>query len=855
MLDVLRLAENSGRIGILENWLATHDSGASTGELVKTWIAAGVAEHEWLRVVGFQERHKIRLRLDEVFVPLRVRAGWRRGRPGLKGSKLDDGFVESQEVDLPGALRLAASVKDTVGLAVLGDPGAGKTTLLKQLFVRVACDGSASVGLPPDLVPVLLRCSRIRHEDYVVSGLANAMLREAERGGHAEAARRLANGRTPILFLLDGLDEVRDEPSRAKLCDWLGDEVARWPGSRFVVTCRFAAWRREAVLDQRFRPVDVLWLDEKAVTEYVHRWFYAVERGFAVGVPEGRVEAEAKQRAGALLATLLDPKRQASIRLREMTENPLLLSTLCLVHHADMRLPDRRADLYDRCISLLLEAWAAQREGAPTLPDKPARQVLQPLAWAMHEAEAREWPAKNVVKAIAGPLAEVPELQKLSPSTFLDRARDDCGVLGSKDLGSYEFFHLAFQEQLAATHAVEQGLAAELAKHAGEPWWREVILLAAGKPGMLRALLRAMGERGEVAGHKELLRECVAEAIRVEAEPFVELLERGLRGESGGVATARVIMAVLGERAPALVMERARNLVGHVDIELAAAARAIAGEVAIGAFAGGVLVEGWPFRDPVTEMSFLWVPPGRFWMGSSKTKGERNYDPEAYDDELPAREVTLTSGFFIAELPVTNRQYARFLEAEKAELPEFWRDRRFNDPAQPLAGVSWDEARTFCAWLGKRAGLDEGWRFDLPTEAEWEYVARNGKEGRRYPWGNEPPKKEHADFEQDWGKGKPAPAGSHPKGRSAAGALDMAGSVWEWCLDNWNDNYVDMMTKIVDPCRPPQRGAPRVVRGGSWLDYPRRLRCAARGMDTPSLRYQYLGFRVVCRPSRQHLGI
>ncbi len=266
---------------------------------------------------------------------------------------------------------------------------------------------------------------------------------------------------------------------------------------------------------------------------------------------------------------------------------------------------------------------------------------------------------------------------------------------------------------------------------------------------------------------------------------------------------------------------------------------------------------GQSFRELTTKMSFLWVPPGKFWMGSSKKKWWRaqppaqpNYDSEAYDDETPVREVSLTDGFWIGEYPVTNAQYSVFMEATGARAPEYWQNPRFNAPEQPLVGVDWEESRKFAEWLTAQARLGDTLRFDLPTEAEWEYAAR-GSDGRKYPWGSEAPTAERADYGQDREKGKPGAVGTHPTGRSACGAQDMAGGVWEPCLDGWQDNYAEMVTNLVNPCQQPASGAPRVARGGSWGHGPGGLRCAGRDWNDPRRRFDDLGFRVVCRRSRQ----
>ena len=115
---------------------------------------------------------------------------------------------------------MASENPDTVGLVVLGDPGAGKTTLLKQLFLRVVREGSAAVGLPEGLLPVLLRCSQIEASDLRPRGLAAAIEREAERNQFAHCGEAMSK-EEPLLFLLDGLDEVREETVRERLAEWL----------------------------------------------------------------------------------------------------------------------------------------------------------------------------------------------------------------------------------------------------------------------------------------------------------------------------------------------------------------------------------------------------------------------------------------------------------------------------------------------------------------------------------------------------------------------------------------------------------------------------------------------------------
>jgi formylglycine-generating enzyme required for sulfatase activity len=832
---------------------------------VADWLACGARKYGSVRIVGFQDQYKIRLSLHDVFVSLSVQQRGRGETPEGKREGLH--AAEPRRANLTEALSYAGGLPDAAGLVVLGDPGAGKTTLLYHLYTRVALGGSESMGLPEGLCPVYVRCSSLTDADRRPNGLRSVIERQAASDGYAVAGKRMVEERRPMLFLLDGLDEVRDKSTRAAVCDWLGEEVAHWAGSRFVVTCRLTAFRDEARLDTQFVRVEVEWLDPPRVREFVHRWFRAVHE--RLRETERPVE-HAKEQAEALLAVALDPERMTNVRLREMTENPLLLSTLCLLHHSSLRLPEKRGELYDRCLSLLLDTWAAHA-GRPTLPDRPSRLVLQPLAYEMHVRAARELPAGEAEKIVAAPLGRVPAL-KMSPKEFLEVACEQCGVLASRNIGSYEFFHLSFQEYLCAAYMKEAGLAADLAGKAGDPWWAEAILLAMSMPGMFAPFARELVRSGRVAGNVGLVRECLAETIELDEAPFVELLDEALAQaakpkhglgawlsrwlgppERDLAPDVRAVLAVAYGRELPGVVERAARLVDHPDPGFAAAARALLGRPTVEEVAAPAPQRS-VWRERVTGMTFVWVPPGRFLMGSSKEEGARGFDPEAYTDELPAHEVESRTGVWIGEHPVTNAEYGVFLAATKHPPPASWQVRRYNAPAQPVVTVSFEDALAFCAWLTAQAGLQGRHMFDLPTEAEWEHAARGsdrGSDGRRYPWGNDAPTPERACFDLPVDAGAPAPVGGRPAGTSPFGCQDMAGNVWEWCLDAWRDSYGEDAALVVNPCHPGLRGAPRVVRGGSWSLGARRLRCAVRLGDDPGVRGGGLGFRVVCRGSRQ----
>jgi formylglycine-generating enzyme required for sulfatase activity len=159
-----------------------------------------------------------------------------------------------------------------------------------------------------------------------------------------------------------------------------------------------------------------------------------------------------------------------------------------------------------------------------------------------------------------------------------------------------------------------------------------------------------------------------------------------------------------------------------------------------------------------------------------------------------------------------------------------------NQPAQPVVGICWHEARAYCAWLSHQSGQT----YRLPTEAEWEAAAR-GREARTYPWRGDFDSARCNTFESHI-RGT-TPVGVFPSGDTPEGLSDMAGNVWDWTSTAYHPYPYAADAQREDPEAPEVR---RVLRGGSWFYDRVGARCAFRFLSHPDYRYYDFGFRVVC---------
>lgn len=242
-------------------------------------------------------------------------------------------------------------------------------------------------------------------------------------------------------------------------------------------------------------------------------------------------------------------------------------------------------------------------------------------------------------------------------------------------------------------------------------------------------------------------------------------------------------------------------------------------------------------------LKYIWMPAGTFRMGCSPK------DNECFDFEKPSHRVKISKGFWIGQTEVPAAAYSRFSTAVHKEMPTApTYNASWTNQALPMVNISWNDAAEYCAWAGGR----------LPTEAEWEYAARAGDPGSRYgelddiAWyannsGRQPldsEKIQRIEGDQYVMRVRANGNAAHPVGEkrpNSSGLHDTLGNVWEW-VNDWYDASYYQWGPSQDPPGPPQTKS-RVLRGGSWLAYPRILRVSFRYWHPPDGRNGYVGVR------------
>lgn len=721
-------------------------------------------------------------------------------------------------------------------LLIEGQPGAGKTTFLRFAACMMARD---LLGWPcPDggswrrqhlgldtaeapKIPVLLRLAdlvdfvtddnapRLRHDGGV--WLLDLLARSCAEDAHpvpAEHWRGLFEDGEAIL-LLDGLDEAAEQAVRERVLRIVRDAAERW-FCPMVVTSR--PIDTAPLKEMGFRAVTIEPFRDREIRAFVDHWvaaLHAVDDGERGDKAQG---GEAERYRATLTEAIVGRSR-----VRRLAANPVMLTCLCVVHWNEGQLPEGRSRVYRSVLRWLIAARRGLRE-AEGFSDLFAWQAFARLALAMTASGGGK---RAVLDLGAAAEAVAPLLERERPGLDLRGRRLEArrwlafeclgsGVVEEVKGKRLRFWHLTFQEFLAALELAWRGEGDDpqedwwpvVAEHLDGAQWRETMELL---PGCLL-------DEGGVG--------------RVD-----RLLERVLagRGEDLDLASDARIAGILGR------LLRPLEVLGYKP----------SGELSA-------------TYDATLERStaiFDREGASRVAVEARITAAEalgRGGDPRLAPGEDNFLEMPGLGGKRLGKYPVTVEDYQRFVEArgyEEAEhwgaevwatkekedwsAPRWWEE-QLEHPNRPVIGVSWWEAQAYCQWLTAQRGFE----IRLPKEAEWQTAAM--PERGEYPWGEEEPDAERANFAPSFDLphvGSPTPAGVYPLGDGPFGHCDLAGNVWEWCLDEARE--------LSWAGRQPAK----VLRGGSWGSPAEALRVACRVKYRASDRVVDAGFRVLAAPA------
>lgn len=766
---------------------------------LRAYLAEVEHEHGSIRLQGIYSRtgagrRALAFPIEAIYTPLTTRAPELVGAEGL-GMRI----ATRNRVPLTDLLSRARR------LLVIGQPGGGKTTFLRLIATLLARDGLRGadpqyepqrvrhLGLPaaaPAPVPILVRLAALAGQMR-----AAGAQHPGDRGSHRWLLRALPEEARDVLeglldegrcaLLLDGLDEVAEDDARERIVAVVDAVLHRWDRNLVVVTSRPYGFEGVAALKGVER-VHVDDFDDDDIRAFLARW--------VAGLDAAELAGDERTGTAELERAIVDVPH-----IRRMARNPVMLTSLCVIHWNEKRLPEGKADLLAAVLRWLLNAHEPNRKERG-FTNRFAERCFRDLAWAMMAGDRGRLATADLCWAaeqLAGAFRDERGIEDLDAvrregMAFLEGEMLWSGIVEKVGEGQLRFWHLTFQEHYAARALVDRS---------DKAWWA--------------AVKDRLWDRGwcEVVDH---LAGCLAWTGESRLNRLVErILALATAGDLA--ATARVV-GVLG------------RLLRILHVYEYAPPPHLGWEVVRARVMDIFTIEGArrvPWRERIAAAEALGDDDPRF-------RGL----VEPATAPVPGHE-----GVELGLYPVTVREYRRFVENEgyrdaplwgedwtlKQRMewtePERWEAQQAT-PNRPVVGVSWQEAVAFCRWLS--AATRPGWR--LPTEAEWLAAAHHPD--REYPWGNAKPDEERANYGNN--VGGPTPVGIYPAGAGPAGHLDLAGNVWEWCAREDTDEWRDC----------------RTLRGGGWWQDAAHLRSAAP--DTPATMYHSGfaagGFRVALSP-------
>jgi formylglycine-generating enzyme required for sulfatase activity/3',5'-cyclic AMP phosphodiesterase CpdA len=759
--------------------------------------------------------------LPEIFIPLysneiSYREKDIRKQDGLEGEAAAKIMEKEKPVDLE------TLIVQHDGLLVEGEAGSGKTTLLKHVAWSLAQQSNIKGPLSEmhGSLPVLIFLKDLKEffmtsqkdeenhpsfPSFVRRGFSVEEVLtwyfRSKMGNtiQLEAVQKFLRTQK-VLFMLDGLDEI-EQPYRDEIVNKFCDFRIVNHGTKVVFTGRRHGMEGAAVKRLEKSHVEILHLNWKQVGVFTMKWFSWLYPGSS---------GKGGKTAEAMIGAITDHDD-----IKKLVESPLMLTAVCILYHDNNELPEQRAELYKKFVENLIYRRFKDRE------PQNVHEFLKNLAFFMHESKKRGVDKSEALSVLKKTYLVSEGETNYGPQHRIENLFDDiesnCGLLKLEN-GQFSFWHLTFQEFLAASYLVDNNsnYVADVESYWKDDWFKEMLELYVGYLSI---------------DQKQMANNVVASALKEEkgmpcnrwllgGEALVDIHKDRRMSHAVQKAIERMLHIVEKGSSPAIILRAgevlgrlgdSRNLKEFVKVKGGKYELENIGEAVIGDFEIG--------KYPVVNQWFE-----EFY----KAGGYKNMD-------------------------FWSQEGKKWLDYTKIERPAFWDERKWKCPNSPVVGVSWYEADAFCKWL--TASDKDGWRYFLPDENQWQAAAA-GEKRREYPWEGKWDKTKCNNSEL--GLNKTSPVGIFLQGNTPEGIADMAGNVWEWTISDyhskkvmedflfdeemqklWDKKYWD---KLIEKLKEKDHQLP-VLRGGSWINGAVFCRCASRCRFHPSDRYVSAGFR------------